>query len=101
MRHVPVSILLVFTALSGAPAAMTQSLVPGAAPLSPPPPPPPPPPKIEVPRLPQLDAPPSYDDKPARRSSFGKRITECLDEAAAIGLGPNERAAYSRSCANR
>ena len=101
MRHVSVSILLVLTLLSAAPGVMAQSLVPGAAPLSPPPPPPPPPPKIEVPTLPQLDAPARHDYRPPRRSSFGDRISKCLDDAAGLGLGPNARAAYSRSCANR
>jgi hypothetical protein len=101
MRYVRVLILLLLAALSVAPGADAQSLVPGAAPLSPPPPPPPPPPRIEVPKLPQLDAPPRHDYMPPRRSSFSDRIIRCLDDAAAVGLGPNERAAYSRSCANR
>jgi hypothetical protein len=35
------------------------------------------------------------------RGSFGDRVTGCLHDGAAAGLGPNERAAYSRSCANR
>jgi hypothetical protein len=37
----------------------------------------------------------------ARRGSFGDRISRCLDEGAAAGLGPSDRAAYSRSCANQ
>ena len=101
MRHLSICILAVLAALSATPGAIAQSLVPGAAPLAPPPPPPIPPPKIEVPRLPQLDAPPTHDYKPERRNSFGDRITKCLEDAAAVGLGPNERAVYSRSCANR
>jgi hypothetical protein len=74
---------------------------PGGSQLIPPMPPPPPPPKIEVPVVPQMDAPPQQRYAPAPRPSFGDRITKCLDEAAAGGLGPGERSAYSRSCANQ
>jgi hypothetical protein len=82
--------------------ASAQILPPGASQFSPPPLPPPPPPKIEVPVVPQMDAPPSQPTVlPSGRGSFGDRINSCLDEAAAAGLGPGERAAYSRSCANR
>jgi hypothetical protein len=82
--------------------ASAQMLPPGASQFNPPPLPPPPPPKIEVPVVPQMDAPPSQPTVlPAERGSFGDRINSCLDEAAAAGLGPGERAAYSRSCANR
>jgi hypothetical protein len=83
-------------------AASAQILPPGASPFSPPPPAPPPPPKIEVPVVPQMDAPPSQPSvQDLGRGSFSDRITSCLEEAAAAGLGPNARAAYSRSCANR
>jgi hypothetical protein len=69
--------------------------------LLPPPPPPPPPPRIEVPKIPQMDAPPrSPRAALPRRGSFSDRIQSCLEEGSAMGLGPNERAAYSRSCAN-
>jgi hypothetical protein len=82
--------------------ASAQILPPGASQFSPPPLPPPPPPKIEVPVVPQMDAPPSQPTVlPSERGSFGDRINSCLDEGAAAGLGPGERAAYSRSCANR
>ena len=95
---------------------------PGTQPVIPFPtaPPPPPPPRIEVPPVPQMASPPPFALqnttpgvvqpnaprpkarlKPARRESYGDRIARCLDEGAAWGLGPNERAAYSRSCANR
>lgn len=67
-----------------------------------PPPAPIPPPKIEVPRVPQLDEiPPQPKANLGRRGSYGKRVRGCLDEAAAMGLGPSDRAAYSRACANR
>jgi hypothetical protein len=82
--------------------ASAQMLPPGASQFSPPPLPPPPPPKIEVPVVPQMDAPPSQPTvQPSERGSFGDRINSCLDEAATAGLGPGERAAYSRSCANQ
>jgi hypothetical protein len=83
-------------------AAQAQLLPPGASQFNPPPIPPLPPPKIEVPVVPQMDAPPSQPTvQPSARGSFSDRINSCLDEAAAAGLGPGERAAYSRSCANR
>lgn len=81
-----------------------------------PPPPPLPPPRIDVPVVPKLDeAPhargvpvvPKLDDMPrAQRStrgrpSFSDRVTQCLQDAAAAGLGPNDRAIYSRACANQ
>jgi hypothetical protein len=76
---------------------------PGVSPVIPLPPPPPiPPPKIEVPVVPQFDAPPQQNLKPlSRRKPYDERIVRCLDEAAAAGLKPNERAAYSRACANQ
>jgi hypothetical protein len=83
-------------------AASAQMLPPGASQFSPPPLPPLPPPKIEVPVVPQMDAPPSQPTVlPSDRGSFGDRINSCLDEGAAAGLGPGEREAFSRSCANR
>jgi hypothetical protein len=82
--------------------AQTQILPPGASQFNPPPLPPLPPPKIEVPVVPQMDAPPSQPTvQPSGRGSFGDRINSCLDEGAAAGLGPGERAEYSRSCVNR
>jgi hypothetical protein len=73
----------------------------GGSQFNPPLPAPLPPPKIEAPKIPQLDAPQHYDYRPAPRSSFGDRISRCLDEAAAAGVRPGRRAAYSRNCANR
>lgn len=67
-----------------------------------PPPPAPPPPKVEVPAIPQMDAPPRAPSvNVAPRKSFSGRIKDCLDDTTAAGLGPTERAAYSRGCANR
>ncbi len=76
--------------------------LPGTSPtLLPPPPPPPPPPRIEVPVVPKLDAPPQQPTMPRGRNSFSDRVIDCLDQGAAYGLRPNDRAAYSRACANR
>jgi hypothetical protein len=85
----------------------------------PPPPAPPPPPAITVPVVPKMDSPPSFElqnttpsyvqqGKPPaqvlktpRRKSFGQRMSRCLDEGAAMGLGPGERSAYARNCAQQ
>jgi hypothetical protein len=93
------SVAMASAALAGE--ARAQFLPPGSSALSPPPPAPPPPPKIEVPAVPQMDAPPSRPTAPIARKSFGDRVIECLDDAAAAGMKPNQRAAYSRACANR
>jgi hypothetical protein len=82
-------------------AASAQVIIPpGTSQFNPPVPQPPPPPKIETPVVPQIDAPPAQTYQPPPRRSFSDRINSCLDEAAANGLGPGEREAYSRSCAN-
>lgn len=82
-------------------------------------PPRPPPPQIEVPAVPRMNSPPPFalqnttpgtveemtppkqKLQPQRRPSYSKRVARCLNEGAAMGLGPNERAAYSRACANQ
>jgi hypothetical protein len=64
-------------------------------------PPPIPPPRIEIPVVPKLNAPPKANLKAPTQNSFGERVRRCLDDGAAGGLGPNERAAYSRACANQ
>jgi hypothetical protein len=46
------------------------------------------------------EIPPSPKAALPRRGSFSDRIQSCIEEGAAMGLGPNERATYSRSCAN-
>jgi hypothetical protein len=73
----------------------------GGSRFNPPLPASPPPPSMAVPKVPQLDAPIHYDYRPAPRPSFSDRITSCLDQAAAAGVKPSRRAAYSRNCANR
>ena len=94
--------VVTFMLFAGSAAFAQQIIPPGGSMLNPLLPAAPPPPKIEVPVIPQLDAaPPQPSVQPlARGGSFSDRITQCLDEAAAGGLGPNERAAYSRMCAN-
>jgi hypothetical protein len=85
--------------------------------------PPPPrlaPPTITVPQVPQMASPPTFELgntspslieqnpqpeqnlKPrSKRKSFSNRVTRCLQEGAALGLGPSERSAYSRACAQQ
>jgi len=95
-------IVICFASVLLAPcAASAQVIPPGASEFNPPLPPPPPPPRIEAPVIPQMDAPMTQNYAPAPRPSFSDRITTCLDEAAASGLGPSARAAYSRACANQ
>ena len=89
------------SALLASGAASAQLIPPGSSQLNPPLPPAPPPPRIEAPVIPQMDAPMTQNYAPAPQPSFGDRITTCLDEAAASGLGPSARAAYSRACANQ
>lgn len=97
------SALLVLS-LIAAPGAALAQLVPGQLPTTlPPPPPPPPPPPVVVPAVPQLDAPAPTPraQLPNQRRSFGDRITDCLTDGNAARLSPNDRAAYSRGCANQ
>jgi len=101
MKHFTLLACALLMALAMVNAASAQMIPPGASQFSPPPPAPPPSPKIEVPVVPQLDAPPRQNFQAAPRPSFGDRIDSCLDQAAAAGLGPGDRAAYSRSCANQ
>ena len=102
MKSLSILVCAMVLALAIGNGASAQLLPPGGSQFNPPPPPPPPPPKIEVPVVPQMDAPPSPSRVNASpRGSFSDRIVRCLDEAAAAGLGPNARASYSRACANQ
>ena len=102
MKRSSIPVAAVLWALMAVNTAFAQSIPPGGSQFNPPLPPPPPPPKIEVPAIPKMDATlPVPKVQGLQRGSFGDRIGKCLDEAAAGGLGPNERAAYSRACANR
>jgi len=101
MKHASIILGAAAAALILASAASAQLIPPGGSQYNPPLPPPPPPPRIEAPVIPQMDAPARQSYAPAPHPSFGERIGKCLDDAAAGGLGPGEREAYSRSCANR
>jgi hypothetical protein len=107
MRHPSILICAITLAVLGGAVlggnvASAQILSPGASRFSPMLPPAPPPPKIEVPTIPQLDTPPPVPTvQPNPRGSFSDRISACLDEAAAAGMRPSRRAAYSRACANQ
>ncbi len=100
MKRTLISALFVI-GLFAADTCAAQSVLPGSSPLSAPLPPPIPPPKIEVPAIPKMDAPVTRNYAPAPRPSFSDRVTRCLQEGAAAGYGPNDRATYSRACANR
>ena len=101
MKRSSIFVCVMIAALLAANAASAQVIPPGGSLLNPPLPPPPPPPRIEAPVIPQMDAPITQNYAPAPQPSFSDRITTCLDEAAANGLGPSARAAYSRACANQ
>jgi hypothetical protein len=101
MKRLSIIPLAVAAALLAANAASAQIIPPGGSRFNPPLPTPPPSPKIEVPVVPQMDAPPRQSYLPAPRPSFSDRITTCLSDGAANGLGPGEREAYSRTCANQ
>jgi hypothetical protein len=88
--------VLAATAASG-----QQMIPPGWSPFNPPPPAAPPPPRMDVPEVPRMDVPSQPPAPAVRRESYGDRITRCLEEGAAAGLGPSRREAYSRACANR
>jgi hypothetical protein len=101
MRRLSTLICAVVAVLAVPNAAWAQSVLPGGSLFNPPLPPPPAPPRIEAPVVPQIDAPLRQDYRPVRRPSFSDRITNCLEQGAAAGLDPADRAAYSRSCANQ
>jgi hypothetical protein len=99
--HTAAAMLSIAVTLAGATVALAQDPSSPNPTLLPPPPPPPPPPTIEVPKVPKMDEiPTSPKAALPRRGSFGDRVRGCIEEGAAMGLGPNERAAYSRACAN-
>jgi hypothetical protein len=102
MRSIAATICVLSLAVLPVPEALAQD--PSTMPphLVVPLPPPLPPPKLEIPKIPKMDEIP-ISPKAAlpRRGSFSDRISQCIEEGAAAGLGPNERAAYSRVCANQ
>jgi hypothetical protein len=102
MKHLSIVICALIAVLAAGNAAPAQQIIPpGGSQFNPPPPAPPPPPRIEVPVVPQLDAPPRQTVQSVPQRSFGDRINDCLDQAAAAGVRPSRRAAYSRACANQ
>jgi hypothetical protein len=102
MKRSLIFVCTVMLALVAGSATPAQTFLHGGSRFNPPLPPPPPPPRIEVPVVPQMDAPPSQPRVQALgRGSFSDRISRCLDEAAANGIRASRRAAYSRACANR
>jgi hypothetical protein len=92
---------IVLALFAGSASAQQLFIQPGGSLLNPPLPLPPPPPRIEVPPIPKLDVVTQPSLRPAPRTSFGDRISRCLDEGAAFGLTQAGRAAYSRACANQ
>jgi hypothetical protein len=90
---------LVIAVVASTGQAGAQIVSPGTSPAIPLPPPPPGP-RIEVPKVPKLDELPSRNYVPGPRPSFSDKITTCLEEGAAGGLGPGDREAYARACAN-
>jgi hypothetical protein len=100
MKRLSIIAFVAAAAFIAADAAFAQFIPPGGSKFNPPLPPPLPPPKIEVPVVPQMDAPPRLNYQQPPRPSFSDRITTCLQEGAAAGLGPADREAYSRACAN-
>jgi hypothetical protein len=102
MKRLSIMVCVVAAALVAADPAFAQLLIPpGGSKFNPPLPAPPPSPKIEVPVVPQMDAPPRQSYVPAPPPSFSDRVTTCLNDGAAAGLGPSDREEYSRACANR
>jgi hypothetical protein len=101
MKRLFILAFMLVAAFTAMDVAYAQILLPGSPQINLPPPPlPPPPPKIEVPKIPQMDDMPRQNYLPPRRPSFSDRVTTCLDEAAAAGLGPADRETYTRACAN-
>jgi hypothetical protein len=104
MKRLSILVCVAAAALIVANGALAQfnppGILPGGSRFNPPPPPPPPSPKIEAPVVPQMDAPPRQNYQAEPRPSFSDRITTCLQEGAAAGLGPSDREEYSRACAN-
>jgi hypothetical protein len=96
-----IAFLSIALCLVTVPAATAQDAFSSSPSISPPPLPPLPPPKIEIPRIPKMDEIPTSPTAPlAQRRSFNDRVTDCIAEGTAAGLGPNERSAYSAACAN-
>ena len=90
---------LALALFAGTAAAQQVIISPGGSQLVPPPPAPTP--NVPVPVTPMFGPRPQQNYVASPRPSFSDRVVGCLQQGAAAGLGPNERAAYSRSCANQ
>ena len=101
MKHLSITICALASALILASPASAQLIPPGGSQFNPPPPPPLPPPTNGPSVVPQTEGPPRLNYAPAPRRSFSDRIESCLDQTAGSGASPEDRATYSRSCANR
>jgi hypothetical protein len=101
MKRLSIWIGAVTWALAAGAAVGQQMTPPGWSQFNPPLPASPPPPSMEVPVVPKLGVPSQPQVRAMRRESFSDRISRCLDEAAAAGVSPGRRAAYSGACANR
>jgi hypothetical protein len=99
----PIVTLLLVAALAVPAGAARAQLIQGPVAPTLPLPQPIPPPRVYVPEVPKLDAPAPTPraQLPNQRRSFGDRVTDCLTDANAARLSPNDRAAYSRGCANQ
>ncbi len=96
--------LAIFTALAlalFASGASAQVIIqPGGSQFQPPPPALTP--NVPVPVTPMFGPRPQQNYVPSSPPpSFSDRVVGCLQQGAAAGLGPNQRAAYSGACANR
>ena len=102
MRHFSIIAGALASVLVFASAASAQ-IIPPTSPVTPIPqgPPPLPGPTNGAWQAPSVAAPAPTTNVAAPRPSFSERISRCLDDGAAAGLGPNDRATYSRSCANQ
>jgi hypothetical protein len=100
MKRISILAFAIIAALAVGNAASAQLIPPGGSLFNPPMPPPPPSPSMAVPAIPQMDELPRTEVQPAPRPSFSDRVTTCLEQGAAGGLGPSAREVYSRSCAN-
>jgi hypothetical protein len=103
MKRILLHCSVALALLVSASIASAQTIIPpGGSPLlNAPLPPPLPEPKIAPAVVPKMDAPLQQNYAPlSTRPSFSDRLTSCLQTGAAAGLGPSDREAYSRSCAN-
>jgi hypothetical protein len=102
MRHFSIIAGALASVLVFAGAASAQIIPPtGSVTVMPPPVAPLPGPTNGAWQAPSVAAPAPTANVTVPRPSFSDRISNCLDQGAAAGLGPNDRATYSRSCANQ